>query len=110
MDESTSASTASSATPSNRTEYKREWRRTHVDQARASANASYLKHCETHRLRKKARYQIEKESRLAASKADVKLCPICNITYKRKYLARHMMNRHQLDPQELPSGLMDKVI
>ena len=52
---------------------------------------------------------ISKGHLLAASKADVKCCPLCQIEYKRKYLRTHMMNRHKLTDDELPLGLMDKV-
>ena len=38
-----------------------------------------------------------KRKRAWPRKADVKCCPLCNITYKRKYLVQHMMNRHKTE-------------
>jgi len=96
-------------TPPSRNDYKRVWRQNNVEKARASSNASYAKNCEVHRASKRARYQLEKEARSVAAKADVKCCPLCNIEYKRKYLKTHMMNRHKLTEDQLPHDLMHKL-
>ena len=96
--------------PPPRTEYKRIWRQMHVESARASSNASYAKNVELYRERKRERYQREKVRVLAASAADIKACPICQIKYKRKYLRTHMIGRHKLHEADLPPGLMDKIV
>jgi hypothetical protein len=85
--------------------YDRKYREMHGDRVRASTKACYLKHHEEYKANKRARYQLEKEQRSEASKADVKGCPICQIQYKRNYLKKHMMNRHKLTEEELPEDL-----
>ena len=86
------------------------YRETHRERIRAAEKACYMKHQEEYKAKKRARYQIEKEERLAANKADVKLCPMCHINYKRNYLKKHMMNRHNLGEDQLPADIACKQI
>ena len=78
--------------------------------ARREYDQRYLEaHREAINEAKRARYRVDKEAILARKrryyhenrdrilqncKEDVRRCPICNISYRRQYLSKHVALRH----------------
>ena len=58
---------------------------------------------------RKADYQKNKDVISQLGKEDVKQCPICTIDFRRTYLRKHMLNRHKLSENQLPTNLCLKI-
>ena len=76
--------------------YDKAYRERHPERVKQQRLACYLKYREQNLAKKRAYYEKNKERILAMNKADVQLCPICKINYKRLYLTKHLENRHNL--------------
>ena len=61
-------------------------------------------------LVRKEEYQKNKNTISQLGKEDVKRCPICTIDYRRTYLKKHMLNRHKMSEEELPTDLCCKPV
>lgn len=77
------------------------YRAAHPERCRAASKASYEKHREEAIAKKRAKYQEHREAILLARKEDKQMCPICQISYGRLYLDKHLKNRHKISPQDL---------
>ena len=83
-----------------RKQYDRTYRERHPEKVREQRLACYLKYHQENLEKKRIRYAANKEKISAQNKADVKICPICHINYKRRYLPTHLLNRHNVTPDD----------
>ena len=82
------------------------FRERHPERVKAASRASYEKYRDVYLQTKRERYELQKED----FKQDVKQCPICQINYRRTYLKKHMLNRHKMSEEELPTDLCCKPV
>ena len=82
------------------------YRERHPDRVKAASQACYQKYRDVYLQKKRERYELQKEE----FKKDVKQCPICQIDYRRMYLKKHMLNRHKMSEEELPTDLCCKLV
>ena len=84
------------------------YRMRHPERVKRHQKECYERYRERNIERKRQYYMANKERILQEYKDDKKLCPICQIAYKRLYLPKHMTIRHKLT--ELPPDLTCKVV
>ena len=65
---------------------------------------------ESRNAKKREQYVRDRDKVLEKSRTDLKQCPICTINYRRLYLPHHMVNRHLIQRENLPPGLLRKVV
>ena len=46
--------------------------------------------------KRKERYATQRDEILRKMKTDRSMCPLCNLMYSRKYLPKHVINRHNV--------------
>ena len=65
---------------------------------------------ESRNAKKREQYVRDRDKVLEKSRTDLKQCPICTINYRSLYLPHHMVNRHLIQRENLPPGLLRKVV
>lgn len=93
----------------NMDKYER-YRERHPERVKESDRKYIQKNRESRNTKKREEYMRDRDKILERSRTDLKQCPICTINYRRLYLPHHMMNRHNIHKENLPSDLLCKVV
>ena len=54
----------------------------------------YMRDREIRNAMRRAKYQVERRRLLDLQKADRTACPLCGLTFRRRYMPRHLSTRH----------------
>ena len=76
-------------------DYKLQWYRDHRDLVNARRRVRHMEVCQAVNARRRERYLEVRERILSAMRADRAKCPICDRTYRRRYLPAHIAKRHE---------------
>ena len=78
----------------NRREYDRRYLEAHREAINEAKRARYREDKEAILARKRRYYHENRDRILQNCKEDVRRCSICNISYRRQYLSKHVALRH----------------
>ena len=75
--------------------YDREYHEANRERINQRHRENYMKHQESRNARRHEDYQCKREEILKKQKEDRAQCPLCHLTFRRVYVPRHMMLRHE---------------
>ena len=74
--------------------YDRVYYEAHREHINQQHRDNYAKHRERRNATRQAQYQEQRCDILLKQKHDRAPCPLCNLTFRRVYIPRHMARRH----------------
>ena len=75
--------------------YDRAYHEANRERINQKHRENYLKHREERNARRRAEYQLQRETILQKQKEDRAPCPLCHLTFRRTYVLQHIALRHQ---------------
>lgn len=81
------------------------YRQRHPDRVRISKKQSYDTHRDEILARRRERYQDTKEIRSKKDRENQAVCSLCNFSFRRPYMVKHLTTRHKLPLEEAHSVL-----